>query len=133
MFYMHKGLIKVVIFITMFLFPLPLNAQGSSLKKGEKPKQIANRPAPGNGITGRRVERITRLNRGPDVMPAKTNASARRKFMKTNPCPGTGKTYGPCPGWEVAHIVPTAEGGDDTFSNMRWRKALAGKANALTN
>lgn len=59
---------------------------------------------------------------------AKKNA-----FRKSHPCPSTGKTKGPCPGWEVDHIVPLACGGLDDPANMQWltkeanrRKGAAG-------
>lgn len=41
-------------------------------------------------------------------------------FKKHNPCPVTGKSKGPCKGWQVDHIQPLMTGGADHPSNMRW-------------
>ena len=46
--------------------------------------------------------------------------AARRAFVKSHPCPATGKTYGACPGWQVDHIVPLKCGGADSPANMQW-------------
>lgn len=48
------------------------------------------------------------------------DASARRAFVRENPCPLTGKTKGACPGWDVDHIVPLCAGGADHPKNMQW-------------
>jgi 5-methylcytosine-specific restriction endonuclease McrA len=49
----------------------------------------------------------------------------RRQFHKNNPCPSTGRTSGPCPGWHVDHIRSLACGGSDHPSNMQWLTASA--------
>ena len=46
---------------------------------------------------------------------------ALQQFKKANPCPGTGKTYGSCPGYVVDHVVPLKRGGADTPNNMQWQ------------
>lgn len=46
---------------------------------------------------------------------------ALQQFKKSNPCPGTGKTYGPCPGYVVDHVMPLKRGGEDAPSNMQWQ------------
>ena len=43
------------------------------------------------------------------------------KFRATHPCPATGKTAGPCPGWVVDHAYPLCAGGADHPSNMQWQ------------
>lgn len=44
-----------------------------------------------------------------------------RAFRKANPCPSTGQTRGPCPGWHVEHPIPLCAGGaDDHRANMAW-------------
>lgn len=46
--------------------------------------------------------------------------NAVKKFRKTHPCPGTGKTTGACYGYDVDHIKSLKNGGADTPSNMQW-------------
>jgi hypothetical protein len=57
----------------------------------------------------------------------KRSASARRNFMRSHPCPATGKTSGACPGYVVDHIKPLASGGPDNPSNMQWQTKAAAK------
>jgi 5-methylcytosine-specific restriction endonuclease McrA len=49
------------------------------------------------------------------------SAKARRDFIKTNPCPSTGKSSGSCLGYVVDHIVPLKRGGADHPDNMQWQ------------
>ncbi len=42
------------------------------------------------------------------------------EFKKTNPCPATGKTSGPCPGYQVDHKKALMNGGKDRPNNMQW-------------
>lgn len=42
----------------------------------------------------------------------------RAEFMRGNPCPVTGETRGPCPGWEADHRVSLCSGGADTLRNL---------------
>ena len=44
-----------------------------------------------------------------------------QQFKKANPCPGTGKSYGPCPGYVVDHVTALKRGGADAPSNMQWQ------------
>jgi hypothetical protein len=44
-----------------------------------------------------------------------------REFQREHPCPSTGLTSGPCPGYWRDHIVPLACGGPDAVSNMQWQ------------
>lgn len=44
----------------------------------------------------------------------------RARFVKLNPCPATGETRGPCPGWQVDHTRALMHGGEDTPANMQW-------------
>ena len=55
-------------------------------------------------------------------LPAEArDASARRAFVRENPCPATGQPRGKCPGWVVDHIVPLCAGGPDKPGNMQWQ------------
>lgn len=46
--------------------------------------------------------------------------AARSEFTRHNACPSTGRHRGPCPGFDVDHIVPLCAGGADHPSNMQW-------------
>ena len=48
------------------------------------------------------------------------STAVTREFQKIHPCPSTGLTYGPCPGWQRQHDIPLACGGCDRVSNMTW-------------
>lgn len=54
--------------------------------------------------------------------------SARAAFMREHPCPSTGRTSGPCPGYVVDHVRALKHGGADTPSNMQWQTVEAAKA-----
>jgi hypothetical protein len=41
-------------------------------------------------------------------------------FRKVHPCPVTGKSSGPCPGWAIDHVIPLACGGCDAVANLQW-------------
>jgi hypothetical protein len=45
----------------------------------------------------------------------------RSAFVRANPCPSTGRTRGPCPGYVVDHVHPLCAGGADRPSNMQWQ------------
>jgi len=49
-------------------------------------------------------------------------------FKSLRPCPSTGESGGPCPGYVVDHIKPLACGGADDPRNMQWQTTAAGKA-----
>ena len=44
----------------------------------------------------------------------------RAEFARLNPCPSTGVTRGPCPGWQVDHIEALVCGGRDELGNLQW-------------
>lgn len=50
-----------------------------------------------------------------------------REFKRQHPCPATGKSTGPCPGWVADHALPLCLNGADDPSNMWWQP----KAEAL--
>lgn len=49
-------------------------------------------------------------------------------FRLSRPCPITGLTYNPCPGWVVALIKPRCAGGTDDPANMQWLTTAAATA-----
>ena len=49
------------------------------------------------------------------------SAAARRAFKHDNPCPATGNSTGPCPGYIIDHVMPLACGGEDAPENMQWQ------------
>jgi len=60
--------------------------------------------------------------------PDSRSAAARDAFKRTHPCPSTGKTSGPCPGYVIDHIQALKHGGADFPSNMQWQTKSAAKA-----
>jgi len=58
-----------------------------------------------------------------------TRSKAQRDaFMRTHPCPSTGKSHGACRGYVVDHVVPLKRGGPDRPENMQWQTTAVGKA-----
>lgn len=45
-----------------------------------------------------------------------------RDYQAIHPCPSTGQTTGPCPGWALDHVIPLACGGCDAVENLQWLK-----------
>jgi hypothetical protein len=58
----------------------------------------------------------------------KRSSQAKHDFMKSHPCPSTGKTSGPCKGYVIDHVQPLKRGGADSPSNMQWQTTAAAKA-----
>ena len=57
----------------------------------------------------------------------KRDPAARHSFMKSHPCPSTGKKSGSCPGYVVDHVTPLKRGGADDPSNMQWQTVADAK------
>lgn len=55
------------------------------------------------------------------------SSTAVARFRRVSPCPSTGKTKGPCPGYVVDHVVPICAGGADDPSNMVWQPTADAK------
>jgi hypothetical protein len=56
------------------------------------------------------------------------STAARRAFQRSNPCPATHKTTGPCPGYVIDHVIALKRGGPDAPSNMQWQTVAEAKA-----
>lgn len=54
--------------------------------------------------------------------------SAKDEFRRNHPCPCTGSTTGPCPGYVIDHIKALKHGGADRPENMQWQTVAAAKA-----
>lgn len=54
--------------------------------------------------------------------------AAKLAFRRRNPCPSTGRVYGPCPGYVIDHMRALKHGGADSPSNMQWQTTAAAKA-----
>lgn len=54
--------------------------------------------------------------------------ATRRDFKLENPCPSTGATKGPCPGWVMDHVIPLCAGGRDEPWNLAWQTVEDAKA-----
>ena len=51
---------------------------------------------------------------------ARRSPAIRAEFVRAHPCPSTGATRGPCPGWQVDHIEALVCGGRDELRNLQW-------------
>jgi hypothetical protein len=51
---------------------------------------------------------------------AERSPTLRAEFMRQQPCPSTGATRGPCPGWHVDHIEALVCGGRDELGHLQW-------------
>ena len=58
----------------------------------------------------------------------KRSSAARRQFQRAQPCPSTGSTSGPCPGYVADHIIALKHGGPDTPANMEWQTSADAQA-----
>jgi len=52
--------------------------------------------------------------------PIKRSQAEVRAFKAENPCPATGRTRGPCAGYEIDHADAICAGGPDRRENMQW-------------
>ncbi len=58
---------------------------------------------------------------------ARRSAAAKAAFKSQNPCPSTGRSTGPCPGYVIDHVIALKRGGLDDPTNMQWQTVEAGK------
>lgn len=54
--------------------------------------------------------------------------AAKAEFQRLHACPSTGRHRGPCPGWQIDHVVPLKCKGPDTPENMQWLTVADHKA-----
>lgn len=45
---------------------------------------------------------------------------AKSEFKRLNPCPSNGNLRGPCPGYQIDHVIPLKCHGADHHENMQW-------------
>jgi hypothetical protein len=66
----------------------------------------------------------------PSLTPAKEYRSleVKHEFQGQHPCPSTGRTTGPCPGYIKDHVKALACGGPDSVANLQWQTVEAAKA-----
>lgn len=100
------------------------SSHASSVGKGAKRSHHSQ--AATSRSHGRRIKCLTcprdshgRIKRSPE---------AKREFRKSHPCPSTGKTSGPCPGYVIDHIKALKRDGADRPYNMQWQTKEAAKA-----
>lgn len=48
------------------------------------------------------------------------SAKAIAEFKRLHPCPETGASVGPCPGYQIDHRIPLKCKGADDPNNMQW-------------
>ena len=116
----------ILVFLTLVLFSAFIQARGS---RGYRSHSIPYHPPK----TGTSIKSNHQSKRAADVPRdshgrIKRDPKARKAFMKSNPCPSTGKTSGACPGYVVDHVKPLKRGGADAPSNMQWQTQAAAKA-----
>lgn len=67
------------------------------------------------------------------LLPALAGAEPLRRvrtfeaFQRMSPCPATGSTIGPCPGYVIDYLKPLCAGGADQPANMAWRTVAEAK------
>jgi hypothetical protein len=54
------------------------------------------------------------------ILAADRSRALRAEFQRLNPCPSTGATSGPCPGYQVDHREALICGGRDELPNLQW-------------
>jgi hypothetical protein len=77
----------------------------------------------GSGSSSSSGPGVTRDSHG----KIKRSVAAKDSFKRQHPCPSTGKTSGPCPGYVIDHIVPLCASGPDATYNMQWQTLEQGK------
>lgn len=63
--------------------------------------------------------------------PESRHASVLSAFKREHPCPATGASAGPCPGWVLDHVLPLACGGADAVINLQYLPTAMWRAKSL--
>jgi len=79
-------------------------------------------------LTAMIVGAMLAIQPAPAFAKRQRSAVARHAFVKSNPCPATGRARLPCPGYVIDHVVPLKRGGPDAPSNMQWQTKSEAKA-----
>ena len=87
---------------------------------------LASPVAHGAASTGTHARAIPEIQRDAHGRIAR-DPRQLNAFKKQSPCPATGKTYGPCSGYVIDHVVPLKRGGADAPINMQWQTKAAAK------
>jgi len=117
----------ILVLLIWILSSTPFFARGSSGTAHRSSTYHASSSIHSSSKTthhSKRASGIARDSRG----RIKRDPRARQAFVKSHPCPSTGKTRGACPGYVVDHIKPLKRGGADAPSNMQWQTTAAAKA-----
>jgi hypothetical protein len=78
----------------------------------------------GAGMAGPRCRSCVRTTDGRIAR----SSQAKREFRRMEPCPATGETSGPCPGYVIDHRIDLFCGGEDDAANMQWQTRAEAKA-----
>lgn len=105
----------------------------AAMRAGVMGLMLAAILVPGATLASKATSTSSHDGSGPtSVKTAKTkikrSAKAKDNFKHLHPCPSTGKSSGPCPGYVIDHIKPLCAGGIDAPSNMQWQTLGASKA-----
>ncbi len=98
--------------------PVPTNASWAHLGRHRRIASIRREDRLGYGL---REPEVCGFGLRDSHGRLKRCAAARAAFQRLNPCPSTGDTKGPCPGYVVDHIIPLKRNGADDPSNMQWQ------------
>ena len=91
-------------------------------------KRSSRRSSTYDSYGSRRASGVPRDSHG----RIKRSRTERASFVRSHPCPATGKTSGACRGYVVDHRKPLECGGADAPGNMQWQTTAEGKAKDKT-
>lgn len=88
---------------------------GSAAIHAAKAPRVGNRHAAVAGVQRSATGKIAR------------SPAVKRAFMRSHPCPSTGKSSGGCPGYVIDHVVPLKRGGADLPANFQTKAEASAK------